>query len=410
MLSIFSNVRVLFGSLIIVGAVAALATGLTGAFFSDTETSTNNRFTAGAIDLKVDNESWYNGNECVQSEEGWVWQGPNPYPVSGTPCTTSFLPSDLDAGYLFFDFLDLKPDDEGEDTISLHVQNDAWACMDLTLTSNDDNSTSEPESLVDQAEDPLNFWDGELAQNLQFLWWADDGDNVHEVGEKVLSDGVETLYNLATSTGAFSIVLADSTQNAWGLPAGTPLPANETVYIAKAWCLGTLTDDPVPDNGGVNPGVDPGVNCDGTLLNNLTQTDGVELTLAFSAVQARNNESFRCNPPDTRTATLTVNKATLTSTAGIEVGDFTLHIVGPNGDQVVSDEIPTAGLPAGSYTTYEVVTGDVLGKTFITTFSGVCSNVGNSMTSLPFAVNPNDNVTCVILNDEVGDFIPPTFN
>ena len=39
--------------------------GATGAFFSDTETSQGNTFTAGAIDLLVDNESYYNGNRCT---------------------------------------------------------------------------------------------------------------------------------------------------------------------------------------------------------------------------------------------------------------------------------------------------------------------------------------------------------
>ena len=32
-----------------------------------------------------------------------------------------------------------------EDTISIHTQNDAWVCMDLTLTSDDDMSSTEPE-------------------------------------------------------------------------------------------------------------------------------------------------------------------------------------------------------------------------------------------------------------------------
>ncbi|MES2966749.1 MAG: TasA family protein, partial [Patescibacteria group bacterium] len=46
------------GMIVFIGALVA---GGTGAFFSDTETSTANVFTAGAIDLKVDNESYYNG-------------------------------------------------------------------------------------------------------------------------------------------------------------------------------------------------------------------------------------------------------------------------------------------------------------------------------------------------------------
>lgn len=410
--------RIIFGLVVILGAGAAIATGATGAFFSDTETSTGNTFAAGAIDLKIDNDSYYNGNRCTDVDQNpndevhdFQWVGPNAFPIPGTDCDTSFPLSDLGNGLLFFNFTDLKPDDEGEDTISIHVQNDAWACMDLTLTSDDDVSTTEPEGQVDAQENPLDAWDGELADALQFFWWADDGDNVYEVGEQDLSGGIKTLTDLATTTGAFSITLADSAGNAWGNPAGTPLPANQTVYIAKAWCFGTLTTPGLPNNASTGPQVRPGsVLCDGTALGNQTQTDKAQLTLMFRAEQARHNEDFRCEPPEDRTGTLTVDKVLLTSHGAISVGDFTLHVVGPSGDQIVTDQVPVPSLPAGSYTVYEQVTGDVAGKTFITTFSGVCTSGGGTPTSTPFNLNVNDNVTCTILNDEVGDNAPPTFN
>lgn len=410
--------RIVLALLLIIGAGGAVAGG-TAAFFSDTETSVGNSFTAGAIDLLIDNDSYYNGNRCVNvgtSAPDWRWQGPSAFPEPGTPCTTSFGASNLD-GLLFFNFTDLKPDDEGEDTISIHVQNDAWACMDLTLTSNDDISSVDPELGDGDLQDiPGNAWDGELAQNLDFFWWADDGDNVYEEGERPLtkSGGVQSLYDLATSTGSFKITLADSGGNAWG--GTTPLPANQTVYVAKGWCMGDMTLNPLTQDNLASDGpqlpnrVGTGFTCDGTLLDNTTQTDGVEVSIVFSAIQARNNAQFRCNPPGERTGTLTVNKALLVSTAGIEVADFTLHIVGPGGDQVVSDEVPVPGLQTGSYTVYEQVTGTVGGKDFITTFSGVCSTAGDVTTSDPFTLNPNDNVTCTILNDEIGDFAPPTNN
>ncbi len=410
--------RIIFGLFVILGAGAAIATGVTGAFFSDTETSTGNTFAAGAIDLKIDNDSYYNRNRCTlgdhdqnpQTPDTFAWVGTAPFPVPGTACDTSFPLSDLDDGLLFFNFTDLKPDDEGEDTISIHVQNDAWACMDLTLTSNDDVSTTGPEGQVDVPENPLNAWDGELAQNLQFFWWADDGDNVYEAAEPTLSNGVETLYDLATSTGSFSITLADSVDNAWG-DDGDPLPGGETVYIAKAWCFGTLATTTVAQDGAGTDGpqapgrVATGFTCNGEALGNQTQTDSSELTIMFRAEQARHNESFRCNPPDQQTGTLTVNKALLVSTAGIEVADFTLHIVGPSGDQIVTDEVPVPGLPTGSYTVYEQVTGNVSGKTFAVTFSGACTNSINNGTSSPFTLNPSDNITCNILNNQVGDGI-----
>lgn len=54
----------------ILAVVAAVVVGGTGAFFSDSEESTSNIFTAGAIDLKVDAKSSYNGWECVDGR--WV--------------------------------------------------------------------------------------------------------------------------------------------------------------------------------------------------------------------------------------------------------------------------------------------------------------------------------------------------
>ncbi|OHA27370.1 MAG: hypothetical protein A3C06_04280 [Candidatus Taylorbacteria bacterium RIFCSPHIGHO2_02_FULL_46_13] len=402
--------RIITGLILIAGAAGAIATGMTGAFFSDTETSTGNVFTAGAIDLLVDNESYYNGNVCAENHNAgvndpnyWTWQGTAPYPVPDTPCSTSFEPSNLD-GLLFFNFLDLKPDDEGEDTISIDVQNDAWICMDLTLTSDDDNSSTEPElEDGDAQEDAGNAWDGELAGEINFFWWADDGDNVYEEGENQITNGVVSLKNLDAT---FPIALADSENNVWG-DVGDPVPGGDTVYIAKAWCLGDLSiNNPVTAGLGDNPSVDSGVDCDGTLLNNLTQTDSAELNIIFSAVQARHNDDFLCNPPEEPLPILTVNKALLVSTAGIEVADFELHIDGPVSgsidDQIVTDEIPVINLPVGTYTVYELITGSVAGKTFTTAFSGACTPSGQNGT---VTLGLGDNVVCNILNNEVGDGI-----
>src|SRR3990167_3822700 len=189
------NKRILLslGTLVFVAAAVA---GATGAFFSDTETSTGNTFTAGAIDLKVDNHSWYNGLECTL---GGVWADPNgnavgdPYleDLVGEECESSWGLDDLD-GHLFFSFEDLKPGDWEEDTISLHVNNnDAWMCSTLAITSNDDNSSTEPE-LGEQGEtqeNEVNSWDVELAAALNFIFWADDGDNVLETDEQVVLSG-----------------------------------------------------------------------------------------------------------------------------------------------------------------------------------------------------------------------------
>src|SRR3989344_6718092 len=119
-----TNKRILIASSMVAIAIA-ITIGATGAFFSDDETSRDNIFSAGAIDLQIDNESYYNG----EFQENLSWEL-----------------RDLTIEK-FFDFPDLKPGDEGEDTISIHVgSNDAWVCMDVDLTATDENEITEPES------------------------------------------------------------------------------------------------------------------------------------------------------------------------------------------------------------------------------------------------------------------------
>ncbi len=401
--------RIIFGLITIVGAGAVIASGMTGAFFGDTETSVGNTFAAGAIDLKVDNESYYNGNVCVpnpQSPGNYMWEGDAPFPVPGSLCSTSWTLDDLDKGLLFFNFTDVKPDDEGEDTISLHVQNDAWACMDISLTSNDDRSTTEPElQSPDTAENINNTWDGELAQNIQMLWWADDGDNVYEIGENTISGGIKTLYNLATST-PFSVALADATHNVWNPadPTPNPLPGGDTVYLAKAWCFGSLstsTSAVAQDNFGHLPNSangpqvrGTGVLCNGAQLNNLTQTDGATLDVAFRAVQARHNPDYICNEEKPRMATLTVFKNLITDNGGNEtINSFQLKVVGTVVTPV-THAIPTQ-FAAGNYNVTETgVNG------YQATFSGDCSPITGAVT-----LNPGDNKTCTITNNDIAPSI-----
>src|SRR3989338_606240 len=119
---------IISGSILVL--TLALVTGATTSFYSDSETSNGNTLAAGAIDLGIDNESYYNGAF-------------NP----GTSWDLSYNLSDEEGpgpngSYLFFNFNDLKPGDEGEDTISIHVDNnDAWACMAFDVTSDQDNGS-----------------------------------------------------------------------------------------------------------------------------------------------------------------------------------------------------------------------------------------------------------------------------
>ena len=275
------------GMIVFVGAIVA---GATGAFFSDTETSTGNTFSAGAIDLGVDNTSYYNG----VSNPGTSWQlsydmdlctVPNPdYNPTGDPPVdpegdSATLPC------MFFNFDDLKPGDWGEDTISLHVNNnDSYLCADVTLTSNDDNGLTEPEG--DDGDVTDGAGNGELQRYVKFVWWADDGDNVLE------NDETPIHQNVPLGTG--TVALADSDENIWGDQG--PLPGGSDRYIGKAWCFGDLTLTPVAPGAG-DPTVNGGITCDGSNVNNISQTDSMTADISFRAVQSRNNSDFQCVTP-----------------------------------------------------------------------------------------------------------------
>ena len=272
----------------IIFAVAILAGG-TGAFLNRPNTSTGNTFATGIIDLKIDNESY------VTNENGILTFSPS----------TSWSLSNL-AGKLFFNFLDIKPGDIGEDTISLHVNNNnAWACMNIDLTGTPENGQPEPEVAVDPT---AGVNDGELQNNLYFTFWADDGDNVYEKGEKVFKQGlVKDIWN------GDNWALADSQTNVWS--GSGPILANTVKYIGKAWCFGDMTPTPVNQDGKGKTGTNgplsrgTGFSCTGVNVGNIVQSDGVKADVSFTVAQSRNNSEFTCaggnnNPPPPNISTL----------------------------------------------------------------------------------------------------------
>lgn len=264
--------------------VTALVIGGTYATYSNKNSSTGNTFATGIIDLKIDNESY------VTNEDGELVFSP----------TTSWGLSQL-AGKLFFNFLDLKPGDIGEDTISLHVKNNkAWACMNISLTGTPENGQPEPEALVDVT---TGSNDGELQNSLYFYFWADDGDNVYEQGENVFKKGlVKDIWNGQNWT------LADSESNIWNQNAqGGPLEPETTKYIGKAWCFGDISENPLPQDGLPKTGSNgplargTGFTCSGTNSGNIYQSDGIKADISFSVVQSRNNSKFVCGGTSTTT-------------------------------------------------------------------------------------------------------------
>src|SRR3989344_3940474 len=279
-MAITSIGRILAGLAMIV-FVGAVVVGATGAFFSDTETSTGNTFAAGALDLTIDNTSY-----------GFDWNDPtvtDPIGVWGQNSANSWTLNDL-TDQLFFNFEDLKPGDYGEDTISLHVQNDAWACMAFDLTGTPENGVNDPES--DVPDLTVGADEGELQNYLSFLFWYDDGDNVLEVGEQTIPE----LSGLPGSVFSGNwLAIADQ--------GDTPLQGDAVnpVFIGKGWCFGAMTATPVASSTNPNgPTVgNTGFTCDGSGNHNDAQTDGIVVDVHFYAEQSRNNANFLCRdlPP-----------------------------------------------------------------------------------------------------------------
>jgi len=284
---------------------AAVVAGGTGAFFSDTETSTGNVFTAGAIDLKVDSEAHYNGSICQVDTQDYdddenvteyLWLGGVEYPV-GLPCTGTWEATNLGA-QTFFAYTDVKPGDEGENTISLHVNsNPAWACIDVSLTENDDATCVEPEGEAEGVgvcgTDGDPSFDGELAENMKFAAWLDQGTIPGWQGEEGDPtegdnkwngrDSIETLL-FSNESGPASDVLGGKSYAlaAPNVNGGAPMTPNQTNYIGLAWCAGTQTVGA------------SAITCDGASMGNDAQTDTMKANIAFRVEQARNNPEFRC--------------------------------------------------------------------------------------------------------------------
>ncbi|OGV97209.1 hypothetical protein A2W24_04255 [Microgenomates group bacterium RBG_16_45_19] len=245
----------------------------TTAFFNDTETATGNTFRAGTLDLQIDNSSYYNGQF-------------NP--------ATSWALRDLTVEK-FFDFIDLKPGDHGEDTISLHIKdNPAYACVNFRQTENSDHGFSEPEDMMDgQVNQSDGTPTGDLGRRIVIKFWLDDGDNVLEMNEQPFDHLTGTLDSLFTKTAA----IADATSQ--------PLEPNRTYHIAKFWCYGSprvvmiYRQDGLGLTqliGGNGPDRRPNFICDGSVIDNRGQTDIFKGDISFYAVQARNNPNFICSP------------------------------------------------------------------------------------------------------------------
>ena len=241
-------------SLSVIGAVAAIAIGGTIAYFSDTETSTGNTFTAGSIDLKID----------LQTDE--------------MNNVESFELVDLN-GRKLFEYQDVKPGDSGEMTVSGHVyNNDACGRYRIDGIVNDDNGITEPEDEVDGIINGSDgTTDGDLDDYLMFRIWVDwgqtpgwqnatstvdpyEGDNEYQVDYEppVTSCGGDEWCLLSD---------IDPNGETWDLyeMTQTYLKGSTTYYTGVEWQLPWQT-------------------------GNIVQSDKWGADMSFDVIQYRNNE------------------------------------------------------------------------------------------------------------------------
>lgn len=258
-------------SLLMITAVAAIVIGGTIAYFSDTETSTNNTFTAGEIDLSLGSQFNSVGN------------------ANGGPATNGMLTDNN--GRTLFTFNDLKPGDKGTATFHMSVNsNDAYACAKTTTGSYDEHDLIDPEEEASDAT--TGAGNGELQKYLQFATFADLNKNdAFDAGEPInvgQYGGDSNGLSPAEVTAAGWVAVADSSSpNTW--LTTDKLVTGQTYNAGMLYCFGNF------DLNGACTAVAGD--------QNDAQTDSVSGSIEFFAVQTRNNLNFTCaskNPQPTR--------------------------------------------------------------------------------------------------------------
>lgn len=353
-------------SLIGLGVVAALVGGATVAFYGDVERSTGNTFTAGGVELHVDSVSHYNNMVCTEVDENtYQWQpeaGFDPssdhFPQAGTDCDGTWGETDLvDGVHKFFNFLDLKPGDQGEDTISLHVyDNPAWGQFLVENVVDQDVTCTDPEQ---QAEDGAcaDDADGEIDNYLTFTAWLDqgaipgfqcgaqgpdnaqcdtdptEGDNIFQDTEVVFWDGVK-----AGDLGPFDLApLLSSAYDSYGCADDGAVDGNTDYDV----CHGYAADGRMVPSVTYYFGLAWDLPLDET--GNDAQTDTYQADMVFRVEQHRNNPNPFAGSTVVPVPTMTLDVAplTLTATTGEKV-NFVASLSGdlpdfPNRTIAVSD-------------------------------------------------------------------------
>lgn len=172
-------------SLVTISLVSVVAVGATRAYFSDTETSTGNSFTAGTLDLNLD--------------------GANTNVVKFS--LTNLVPGNSGTGYW---------------TIKNVGNINGYLDLESKTVVNDDNNCNEPENLVDSG---CGVGQGELGANTNVVLFVDDNHNG-------VVDGVDVSLFTGTLDGLVAATVADISLN-----------ANTEKYVSMNWTIPSTVEN-----------------------------------------------------------------------------------------------------------------------------------------------------------------------
>jgi predicted ribosomally synthesized peptide with SipW-like signal peptide len=329
--------------------VASAGAGLgTTALFSDEESFEDNQLTAGTLDLKVDWQQTYdgpNGLEYVNAypdEDGDGRQDEVRTRTAIADANPGWSDDEVESEFrsqfadLSEDFSeplvsldDVKPGDSGEVTFSFHLfDNPGYIWLLGDVRANEENGQPEPEVGALGDVGPAT---GELLDAIDAVVWYDDGNNVRDDTETLVTERTETTSSsVAVSKADATVVEGTLREVLEQLEEGAPLTADPTAEDRV--CFPNSTTRHVGFAWEVPASV-----------GNEIQTDSVEFDLGVYAEQCRNNDGTDNPVVD---AVVPAGESVQSAVDAASAGDVIRVAPGTFTEQVVLDK-PVTLLGAG---------------------------------------------------------------
>ena len=209
------------------------------------------------------------------------------FTVNGTPdANDSFYPGYVDGvDGLMFSLNDVKPKDEGEATISLHIcDNPAYVGVQIDSTGME-NGVVEPEMT---AGDSMDEDGGELANFIYVRFWLDtDCSNTYSDDETMVYQG--SLAGLQAAVNAGDSPFVDGLQLPGCLDPGVHCVAFDWYFVCEDEDFEKVSDAAGAETIGDEIRAALGLDAQEEIDVNVAQTDTLDFGLSFNAVQCRHN-------------------------------------------------------------------------------------------------------------------------